>query len=298
MKLVLVTYGGRKNTLQCLFPLIVKYKKYIHEYRLYVITKIKEDIDYMQKFYEENKDFVNIIYTDLDKYDREEIWGNLWSELLNDDTVYIRLDDDIVYIDESLFTDFVDYRIKNRNAPLLFPVIINNPYISWVLQENNVIQTKLKSSIGTTWKYAIDRVKQYIYMNKHRKIRIGDIIPDNQILCPVAWGNLEYCYDLHSQFIDAVHNNISKFYIDNKILTTPEYICINACSWIGSDMKQIINNYGNIYYEEPWLTIYLPIWSSKYNELYGKCVVSHYAYYKQRELGLDKTDILEKYKNI
>ena len=42
----------------------------------------------------------------------------------------------------------------------------------------------------------------------------------------------------------------------------------------------------------------MPTWLNISNSVYGNCIVAHYAYYKQRELGLDKTDILDKYKNF
>ena len=61
MKLVVLTFGGRLCSLKILFPLIKKYKQYIHEYRIFIATTIQSDIDYMEKFANEN-DFVKIGY--------------------------------------------------------------------------------------------------------------------------------------------------------------------------------------------------------------------------------------------
>ena len=58
MKLVVLTFGGRKCSLEILFTYIKRYKIHIHEYRIYVATTIKEDIDYMENFAKENSDFV------------------------------------------------------------------------------------------------------------------------------------------------------------------------------------------------------------------------------------------------
>ena len=130
MKLVVLTFGGRECSLKILFTLIKQYKQYIHEYRIYIATTIHSDIDYMENFAKENSDFVKTVYftvngnTVLD--DREKIWDNAYKCCQEDDTVYLKLDDDIVYIDETLFTDFIQYRILNRNAPIIYPVIINN----------------------------------------------------------------------------------------------------------------------------------------------------------------------------
>jgi hypothetical protein len=62
MKLVVLTFAGRESSMKILFQLILKYKRYIHEYRLYVATLIQSDIDYIEKFASEN-DFIKVVYT-------------------------------------------------------------------------------------------------------------------------------------------------------------------------------------------------------------------------------------------
>jgi len=302
MKIVVLTFGGRECSLKILFPLILKYKKYIHEFRIFIATVIQSDIDYMEKFANEN-DFVKTIYlkingkTITDNSQKELIWNNAYNMCQEENTVYIKLDDDIVYFDETLFTEFVDYRINNRNFPILYPVIINNTITSVILQENGIYQPNIKSNILNTWKNTYNRIKNHIIENKTKKLRIGDFVQDYEILCPIAWGNLNYCYDIHCQFInDISQDNIKKYYLkDNIILNHAEPVSINACCWIGEDLHKYVKEYGDIYNDENYLSVYLPIWCGENNEIYSKSVVAHYAYYKQRELGLDNTDILDKY---
>jgi hypothetical protein len=300
MKKVVLTFGGRECYLKILFPLILKYKQYIDEYRLYIATTIQSDIDYMEKFAKEN-DFVKTVYCNIHGNiildDKCLIWNNAYKSCNEDNTVYLKLDDDIVYFDESLFTDFIQYRIQNPNPPLLYPVIINNSFMSYMLQQKNIYNPELKSQIGKTWQNTISRVYQHIMNNKTNKLRVGDFIHDNEILCPVAWGNLKYCYGLHSQFLkDLQDNNIDKYKFGKNItLHGAPAVSINACSWIGSDLKELMNNYAEMNEDEVWWSVYVPIWTGRSNEVYGNAVVSHYAYYKQRELGLDSTDILDKY---
>ena len=293
MRLVVLTFAGRECSMKILFPLIVKYKQYIDEYRLYVATEIQSDINYMETF-ANNHDFVKVIYNSA--INKEHIWNLAYNYCQEDDTVYLKLDDDIVYLDETLFTNFIQYRIQNRTAPILYPVIINNLFTSWFLQEKNIINSSIKSHIGNTWPSTYKRIQQHILNNQTVKMRIGDFVPDNEILCPVGWGSLQYCYELHNQFInDIQYNNIQKYYFENIVLQDCQPVSVNVCSWIGEDLKKYIETYGEIYTDEAWLSVYLPTWSGNKNEIYGKSVVSHYAYYKQRELGLDHTDILERY---
>jgi hypothetical protein len=302
MKLVVLTFGGRECYLKILFPLILKYKQYIDEYRIYIATTIQSDIDYMEEFAKEH-DFVKTMYCNIDGEvildDKCIIWDNAYKSCQEDNTVYLKLDDDIVYFDESLFTDFIQYRIQNPNPPLLYPVIINNHFISWLLQERGIYNPEIKSYIGNTWSDTITRVYQHIIHNKQNKLHVGDFIPDNEILCPVAWGDLKYCCDLHNQFLeDLKEGNIQKYKLNTNLeLNEAQAVSINVCSWLGSDLKEITRTCGEMNGDEPWWSIYVPVWTGRSNEIYGNCVVSHYAYYRQRELGLDSTDILEKYYN-
>ena len=118
MKLVVLTFGGRECSLKILFPLILKYKQYIHEFRIFVATVIQTDIHYMENFANENE-FVKTVYLTVngkritDNSQKELIWDNAYKLCQEDDTVYLKLDDDIVYFDETLFTDFIEYRINN-----------------------------------------------------------------------------------------------------------------------------------------------------------------------------------------
>lgn len=301
MRLVVLTFGGRKCSLEILFAYIKRFKKHINEYRIYVATTIKEDIDYMENFAKENSDFVKTVYLTVNNKvvldDREKIWDNAYKTCQEDDTVYLKMDDDIVFMDETLFTDFITYRLQNRNPPLLYPVIINNLIQSCIFERNGIYTPDAKSNILESWKNTYSRIKSHIENNQHKRLRIGDFTSGNEVLCSTAWGNLKYCYDLHTQFLNDINGgNTSKYYLkDNVVLSNAEPASINVCSWIGEDLRKIVEKYGDIYYDEPWLAIYLPTWSGRHNEIYGKSVVSHYSYYKQRELGLDKSNILNKY---
>jgi hypothetical protein len=301
MRLVVLTFGGRKCSLEILFAYIKRFKKHIHEYRIYVATTIKEDIDYMENFAKENSDFVKTVYLTVNNKvildDREKIWDNAYKTCQEDDTVYLKMDDDIVFMDETLFTDFITYRLQNRSPPLLYPVIINNHIQSCIFERNGIYTPDAKSYILESWKNTYSRIKPHIQNNKDKRLRIGDFTRDNEVLCKNAWGNLKYCYDLHAQFLTDINaGNIAKYYLnENVILSNAEPVSINVCSWVGEDLRQIVEKYGDIYYDEPWLAIYLPTWSGRSNEIYAKTVVSHYSYYKQRELGLDRSNILNKY---
>ena len=140
MKLIVVTFGGRECSIKILFKYILKYKKYIDEYRIYIATTVQNDIDFMEKFAKNNSNFVKIIYTYDENHnkilnDRNKIWDNSYKNSMEEDCVYLKFDDDIVYIEENIFTDFIKYRLENPNPLLIYPIIINNIISSYNLQK-------------------------------------------------------------------------------------------------------------------------------------------------------------------
>lgn len=302
MKLILITFAGKKCHLEILFKYILKYKNYIDEYKLFVATSIEEDIEYM-KMFSENNEFVTLEYYKESNgdivTDKNRIWDYAYSLCQEEDTIYLKLDDDIVYVEETLFTDFIKYR-ETSTAPLLFPVIINNVYFSNLFSQNNIPISNLKGNMINTWPNTYKNIKSIVEDNKcNTELKIGKITKLNEVLCPVAWGNVNYCVNLHNFFINKLKTNtINDLYLENHIVPNKFPVSICCCSWRGKDLKQITNQIGKVFDDEPWWTIWMPTWLNTDNEVYGKTIVSHYSYYKQRELGLDNTDILNQYKDI
>lgn len=313
MKLVVLLFGGRECSLKILFHYLSKYKKYIYEFRMYIATVIQSDIDYMEKYAKENSDFVRTIYCKIngefmkEQAQKEEIWNMAYRDSQEEDTVYLKLDDDVVFLEESLFTDFVKARIENPEPPLLFPLIVNNSFSSWLLQNKNILSYPVENHFGDIWKNVYARIKPLIENKSGHKLIISDYVSNHEILCPMGWGNLYYCVDIHNQFIQNILSSpnkqstfTSEMYWNHSFyeLQYAEPNSINVCSWLGSSLKKYMKTYGSIYSDENWWTVYLPIWSNQHNMIYTKTIVAHYAYYKQRELGLDITDILEKYEKL
>jgi len=301
MRTILITFGGREVSLKTLFNYIIKYKDYIDEYHLYIATKNKKDIAFMENFAQEH-DFVKTVYTYKDgkiTYDMCYVWDNAYNNCQEEDVVYIKLDDDIVYFNEDLFTKFVPFRIKNKEVPCLYPVIINNTVISGKLEELGIINYSKKTNLLKNWKNVFSPHFENIRKNPGAVPPLQNLVGEQNLLCPIAWGDIDYCINLHNQFTnDVANNNISKYKIETWKLENCEPVSIACMSWLGSSLKRYLETYGKISRDEQWWAVYLPTWSDNRNVVFGDCVVSHYAYYVQRDKGLDNTDILEKYHKI
>jgi hypothetical protein len=324
MKKVVVTYAGRKKFLEILFEYILKYKHHFDEYHIYAQTDVKEDLDFINDFYNKNTDFVKVIHKEdyglrnpalVDPEKRElyshsydipnlDLWNIAWKNCQDENTVYLRLDDDIVYVDETLFTDFLDFRIKNPQYPLIYPVIINNSTSNWILQKYMNIKYRETTHYYDKWSTAKDHVKNYITNLGRIPDRITDVVPEFLILCEKGWGDILFCIDLHEKFLDKLENGEISDYRFSKngesgfLLESNPPMSINCISWLGKNMKEYTKKYGDIYQEEPWVSVYLPVLTNSPNFVYFGSVVSHFAFYRQIEMGLLSTNILERYKKI
>jgi hypothetical protein len=294
-RVVVVTFAGRRCYLEILFAYIRKYTHLIDEFRLYVATENADDIRCMEDFQTENPAIVRMVCPDTGSgpFNMANVWNAAYQDMMEPGTVYIKLDDDIVYLDENLFTGFVKHRLENRGPILLYPMIVNNTIGSWLLQKRGLYSRLRHTYIGDRWPDVYQRIAPTIKNSEHNEhaLRIGDVVPKDDILCPIAWGNREFCDGVHAEFLrDAASGDLSRYLGSDIILNNCEPMSINACSWIGDDLAEVVRTVGNVFSDEPWLSMYAPTWTGRRNKVYGGCVVSHYAYYRQRELGVDALD--------
>jgi hypothetical protein len=306
MKLIALTFAGRKKYMEILFNYIEKYKEYIDEYHLYLATKNQDDIQYILDFQDRHKDFVKIIkMEDYSNFNRALVWNLAYKNCQDENTIYLKLDDDIVYIDENLFTKFIDFR-KESKAPLVYPHIINNMISTPNLQKMSKLNLEsnwdFNSMIVNTWSNTINRIKPSI-KNLEGILPIDyvvtNLLSESEILCPVVWRDVNYSKECHLSFLDMIRNDkVDNIYTDNITLSNCEPMSIQCCSWFGKDLKDWVSKFGIVGTEdEPWLSVYLPCWLNNPNVIYGGSIVSHFSSYIQENylIGLN---ILNEYKKI
>jgi hypothetical protein len=302
MRTIAVTFAGRKIFMEILFPYIKKYEKYIDEYHIYAATHKQEDIDYIEDFASKNN-FVKVFRAD-ERKDPTYLWDECYKNSQDADAVYIKLDDDIVFMEESLFTDFVEFRKNNPQYPIIYPLIVNNTYISWIIQDKMGFKFKGgTTNFNNRWNSVVHLIETHL-KTKGMPKKIGDVIPEEFILCPVGWGSADFAKSVHDTFLGLLeggNENEFKKASDNSeglVLSNTPPASINCCSWLGSGMKKYTEDLGDVWHDELWLSVYLPILTGKPNYVYFNSIVAHYSYYKQMENGILESDILERYTKI
>lgn len=294
MKRILVTPAGRKEYLEILSSYLIKYNDEFDVWRLWVNTNIKEDIDYMVNL-EKEYDFIELEYLDVPYeskkttinwvtrnkeydnifnvyFDKNNITynfytptiGHFFKNCIDENSVYIRLDDDIVYIEKNSLKKLFDYRIEHEEFFLVYGNIINNPVISYIHQQKNII--RLNKTLTKSF------------------------------ICPYGWLDQEIVYSIHKQFINNVINNdIDKYKFGDYILSDFSRVQINAISWLGKEFKLFGGVVGD--YEEQWLTEIKPVEINKPNMIFGDSIFAHFAFAQQHEYFLNH-NLLYDYKKI
>jgi hypothetical protein len=133
-KIIAVTPAGRKRYLEVLYLNLLKHKNLIDEWHLWVNTEDEEDIKWMEDIASQDPDYVKII-----RNPNNRVKGNsticdffpLYDGLK--DHVFVRFDDDVVFIDSNL-EDFLDFRIDNPQYFLVYANLINNGINTHILQ--------------------------------------------------------------------------------------------------------------------------------------------------------------------
>jgi hypothetical protein len=265
-KIIAVTPAGRKRYLEILHLNLVKFKGLIDEWHLWVNTEDEDDIKWMEDLSSQDFNYIKII-----KNPHNRVKGNsticdffpLYNGLK--DYVFIRFDDDIVFIDDNLI-DLLDFRIDNPQYFLVYANLINNGINTHLLQRMGKIPLSISYN-------------QLVEYNCSGQL---------------AWIDSKVAENIHREFINNFDNRWMYLY-DTWVLYNYERVSINCISWLSEEFNLFNGKVGED--EEQWLSSDYPFKIRKPNIMFGRFLVSHFAFWTQRE-HLDKTNILELYKNL
>jgi hypothetical protein len=275
---VVVTPAGRKKYLEILLKYLVKAKNenQFDRWDLWLNTNVEDDIEYCKNL-SKSYEWINIVklnnklLNDNSGYKMTNIY-KFFKFANNINTIYVRLDDDIVYLEPKFLQKMFKFRLENPEPFIIYGNIINNAVVSHFHQKNNLLDINYPSTVTCE--------------------------------CFDYTGTCDYkfCELIHSKFIDDIkHNKIHKWYNSfHNLNTNRKRVSVNCVSWFGKtfdDLGDVIYSNENID-EEQWLSVEAPKKYNKYNLIYNEGLVAHLAFFTQREQLEGKTNILQKYKEL
>lgn len=267
-KRVVTTPAGRKRYLKILLHHLYLQRDSFDKWQIWANTNNREDLTYIRQI-ERDYDFIEVIQI-------PEVLNTPLSTLnickffkyaCDPDTVYIRLDDDIIYIEPGFLDKLFEFRINHPEYFLVYGNIINNAVIAFFHQQNNLVKYK-------------DKVKA-------------------ECMDKVGWADPKFCEALHLSFLQSLNNkDISKWRESFKeyVLENYERCSINCISWLGKEFAMFNGKVGND--EEQWLSVDKPKSIKKPNAIYEGAICVHFAFYIQRDYIEKETNILQDYAKL
>ena len=180
------------------------------------------------------------------------------------DALYLRLDDDVVFVETGFFEKFKKRALAERGAAVWYaPLIINNAVCSSLI--------------------------------KHLSGVVIDGPVTCQAMCPFTWAHASFPAALHPVFIEAVRaGRLDEFKVPDRELRTGRF-SINAIAFFGDEIAALGESFfppaGN---EEEWFSAILPAKLDRPAKIFGDLLVAHFSFYTQ-ERRLLQTDILDRY---
>lgn len=278
-KVSIVTPAGRQVYLDI-------FKKYIYkemeaglvdEWQLWQNTVKQSDIDYMKSMALENpkvKIFtipnIENKYNNCDTLRTCEFFKNAH----DDDTIYIRFDDDIVWYEPGAIQKIVEARLEHPDAWVIYPNVINSTTI-------------------TNWHYR----KGVLVGPETAPIHKAEEQPQNP-----DWIYLDEYNYTDSKLIDLIHNTfrtkyeegkLDEFYLPSRYLRDYQRFSICSICWFGKDHPSPTS------FEESSMAWELPHALSRPVYFLGDALMVHYSYHTQRDyLESCKPEKLEFYKEL
>jgi hypothetical protein len=256
MTVIFTCFAGRERYLKILIPYIEKLvgKKLVDEVHLWDYTRDPKDAEYIR-----STPFTIMVpetkmnFGDYYKYYRS-------SRYPDPDTVLIKCDDDIVFIDTDRFEDFIKIRRKTRDAVFMSASVVNNPVCGMVQIQRGVLPGFKPSDVDI----ASDGKKIHKYFLKNRKMFMKDSLRTerlSQIPCDAEW----------------------RFNINFIAILARDFDWLFESPYLAED-------------DECYLGVYAPRYFRKFIYIDMHFIVAHMAYTTQRNAGLDEAPLLARYK--
>lgn len=258
-KIVVNTAAGRRRYMQYLVPFIVG-SDIVDRYDIWVNTHNGADIEFFKQLAAKYP-VVNLVWQPDGVVGGIASINAFYRDCVEENTIYFKMDDDIVWMESDAIKKMVDFRIDNPQYFLVSPLVINNSLSTYLLQ----VCGKIK-------------LNQYFNSSANN---------------PVLWKSGNFASQLHAWFLNGYlkQGKTTELHVGKREMGMTRF-SINAILWFGEDMKALNGIVPGD--DEEFLSCIHPTTIGKTNCWNGDVLFSHFAFFTQRE-QLDKMSILEQY---
>lgn len=258
-KIVCNTAAGRRRYMQYLLPPILACD-IVDRYDIWVNTNDVQDIEFF-KLIAQKYSKVNLVWQPDGVVNGIKSINAFYKSCVEQDTIYFKLDDDIIWMEPDAIEKMVRFRIDHPGYFLVSPLVINNALSTYILE-------------------CTGKIELSTYMNARA---------DHDII----WKNGLFAAELHDWFLisQLPEKNYKNLYCGYHPVAMNRF-SINAVLWFGDVMKGIDGIVPGD--DEEFLSSIFPTQLGMANCFNGDAIISHFAFFPQRE-DLDKKNILNRY---
>lgn len=261
-RVVVNTAAGRRRYMQYLIPYVVS-SGIVDRYDIWVNTHNGADIEFFKQVAAQFP-VVNLVWQPDGVVNGNASINAFYKDCVESDTIYFKLDDDIIWMEPGLIEKMVKFRIDNPHYFLVTPLVINNALSTYLLEMDG-------------------RIKLDAYYNSNASH-------------PFLWRSGIFARELHEWFLDKYlkTGKWDTLHVGRKEMGMTRF-SINAVLWFGDEMRK----FGGVVPgdDEEFLSCIYPTRRGVSNAWNGDAIVAHFAFFTQRE-QLDKAQILEKYGEV
>lgn len=261
-KIVLNTAAGRRRYMQYLIPYIVS-SDVVDRYDLWINTHNGADIEFFKQVAEKFP-VINLVWQPDGVVNGNASINAFYKDCIEPNTVYFKLDDDIVWMEPGLIEKMVKFRVDNPQYFLVSPLVINNSLSTYLLELEG-------------------KIKLDDYYNSYASH-------------PVLWRSGVFAQELHSWFLEKFlkTGKWNELHLGKKEMGMTRF-SINAVLWFGDEMRKFAGVVPGD--DEEFMSCIYPTRQGMSNAWNGDAIVAHFAFFTQRE-ELDKKGILEQYGDV
>ena len=258
-KVVVNTAAGRRRYMQYLIPFVIA-SEIVDRYDIWINTHNGADIEFFRQVAAKYPK-INLVYQPDGIVDGNRTINAFYKACIEEDTIYFKLDDDIIWMESDAIEKMVEFRINNPEYFLVSPLVINNALSTYLLQ-----------------------VHEKIELNRYYNSAANH---------PILWGSGEFATQLHQWFLNTKlqTNDYQCLHLGKAPMGMTRF-SINSILWFGEEMKKFKGIVPGD--DEEFLSCIYPTKQSMGNCWNGDVIMAHFAFFTQREM-LDKANILMQY---
>jgi hypothetical protein len=266
-KIITITPLGRRKYIELLFPYILQNKRIIDKHIFWVNTKNQDDINYVEDLVSKYPKIFAIEYGVKNK--GKKFVNDLYLNCNDIKTIYIKINDDICWINSDAILNLLEFRINNPNFFLIYPIVMNTGINVGLYQAMGHIPIYLTGEWPWDYRHNFD-------LSKFDGIT-------GQILHEVLLKKIQ-----KKQLNDLV--------IERYVLSDYECVPEHCVCWFGKDFLYL--NEKKSLYEPNFLSQIESESRNKYSCLCGSSLMSHFSYSSQEEYLLEQTFLYNEYKKL